>query len=140
MTRSWSGKSKPTMKARVLVSTLIVLMAVGCVPRVPAASEFTVPAIGTPMPGGHEEAVRPDLSSGQSGALVVNQTGLSIQVAVSNTIATLGIGQDFLFALPPGAYEFYIYEPNSAPYIQTEKLGDGKLRYLYITRIVPPGD
>jgi hypothetical protein len=127
------------MKARAWVLALIVLAVAGCAPRTPAASEFTVPAIGTPLPGGHEEAVRPELPTGQSGALVINQTGLPIQVAVSNTIATLEIGQDFLFALPPGAYEFYIYEPDSTPRIHTETLADGKLRYLYITRIVPLG-
>ena len=91
------------------------------------------------MPGGHEESIRPDLPSDHSGALIINQTGLSIQIAVSNTIATLPPGQDFLFALPPGPYQFYIYEPDSAPRIQTEALEGGKLRYLYITRIAPGG-
>jgi hypothetical protein len=127
------------MKVRVLVLAFIVPAVISCATRAPAASEFTVPAIGTPMPGGHEEAVQPELPPGQSGALVANQTGFPIQVAVSHTIATLGIGQDFLFALPPGAYEFYIYEPGSTPRIHAETLADGKLRYLYITRIVPPG-
>ncbi len=105
----------------------------------PAASSFIVPAVGTLMQGGHEEAVQPVLLPNQSGALVINQTGLQIQVAVSNTIAELPIGQDFLFVLPPSTYEFYIYEPNRSPYIHQETLESGKLRYLYITDVRPGG-
>jgi len=112
---------------------------VSCTSPIPPADKFQIPAIGTPMPSGHEEAVRPDLPSGQSGALIINQTGLRIQVAVSNTIATLPIGQDFLFALPPGAYEFYIYEPDSVPRVHKETLESGKLRYLYITHFAAGG-
>jgi len=123
-----------------VVATVIGLVILaGCTSPIPPASQFQIPAMGTPMPGGHEEAVRPDLPSGQSGALIINQTGFQIQVVVSNTIATLPIGQDFLFALPPGAYEFYIYEPDSVPRVHKETLESGKLRYLYITRIVPGG-
>lgn len=125
------------MRTLILMFSLVCL--VGCGPRIPVATDFTVPAIGTPMPGGHEEAIPSDLPAGQSGALVVNQTGFPIQVAVNNTITTLGIGQDFLFALPPGTYEFYIYEPDSTPRVHAETLADGKLRYLYITRMAPPG-
>ncbi len=91
------------------------------------------------MPGGHEESFSPHLSPDQSGALVSNKTGLSIQVAVSHTIATLPVGEDFLFMLPPGPYEFYIYEPDSTPRIHTETLESGKVRYLYITRIEAGG-
>jgi hypothetical protein len=106
---------------------------------IPPASQFQIPAVGTPMPGGHEEAVQSNLVSTQSGALIINQTALRIQVAVSNTIATLPAGQDFLFMLPPGVYEFYIYQPDIAPRVFKETLESGKLRYLYITRIGPGG-
>lgn len=118
---------------------IVAISLAGCVRTPPAATQFQAPAVGTLIPGGHEEAVHPALPPGQSGALVVNQTGFSIQVAVSNTIMTLPIGQDFLFSLPPGSYEFYIYEPDNAPRIHAEKLEDGKLRYLYITRMSRPG-
>jgi hypothetical protein len=123
----------------VAITMIGLAVLAGCTSSIPPASQFQIPAVGTPMPGGHEEAVRPDLPSGQSGALIINQTGFQIQVAVSNTIATLPSGQDFLFALPPGAYEFYIYEPDSAPRVQKETLESGKLRYLYITHIAPGG-
>ena len=124
---------------RALLMVLSVVSLVACGTRAPAAKDFTLPASGTLMQGGHEETVQPVLPAGQSGVLVINQTGFPIQVAVSNTIASLPIGQDFLFSLPPGAYEFYIYEPNSVPRVHTEKLEDGKLRYLYISRFGKPG-
>jgi hypothetical protein len=125
------------MLKRGVVWVIGLAILAGCTSSIAPASQFQIPAVGTLMPGGHEEAVGPDLPSGQSGALIINQTGFQIQVAVSYTIATLPIGQDFLFALPPGAYEFYIYEPNSAPRVHKETLESGKLRYLYITRITP---
>ena len=75
---------KHFMRTLILMVSLVSLA--GCGPRIPAAKDFTVPAIGTPMPGGHEEVIPSDLPSGQSGALVVNQTGYPIQVAVNNTI------------------------------------------------------
>ena len=124
---------------RILMFFAVAVELLGCGSRVPSAADFKLPAVGTPMPGGHEEALKPNLAPAQSGALVINQTGLSVQVAVSNTIATLPVGQDFLFVLPPAAYEFYIYEPNSAPRIHKETLENGKLRYIYLTRVVPGG-
>jgi hypothetical protein len=127
------------MLVRVLVAIACLLTVAGCKPPVPSPGDFKQTAVGALMPGGHEEAVQPALPPGQSGALIINQMGVPIQVAVSNTIATLPIGQDFLFSLPPGTYEFYIYDPNNAPRVHTEVLQDGRLRYLYISRIGPPG-
>lgn len=133
------------MKARtapppigLLALTVIVLAVSACTPRIPAASEFTVQAVGTLMPGGHEEAVKADLAADQSGVLFVNQTGYNIQVAVNGSIATLPIGQDFLFVLPAGQHTFYIYEPDSAPRAHAETLAAGKLRYLYISHVSTP--
>jgi hypothetical protein len=127
------------MLVRILVAIACLLTVTGCRPSVPSPVDFKQPAVGALMPGGHEESVQPALPPGQSGALVINQMGVPIQVAVSHTIATLPIGQDFLFSLPPGTYEFYIYDPNNAPRVHTEVLQDGRLRYLYISRIGPPG-
>jgi hypothetical protein len=129
-------RNSSRMKRSLYIAVVIWLAS--CSRAVPPASQFQVPALGTPMPGGQEEAVRPDLPPDQSGALIINQTGLQIQVAVSGTIVTLPIGQDFLFILPPSAYEFYIYEPDSTSYIQKETLEGGKLRYVYITHVGPP--
>jgi hypothetical protein len=123
------------MRVRFAAVCLTMLMGVACQPRIPDPTEFRQPAVGTPLPSGHEESIQPDLPVGQSGALVINHTGFPIQVAVSSTITTLPIGQDFLFVLPPGSYDFYIYEPNRPPYVHFEQLQDGRLRYLYISRI-----
>ena len=90
--------------SRLALLCLIAAFAVACSPRTPEPSDFTAPPIGTLIPGGHEESIHPELSSDQSGALVINQTGLRIQVAVSNTITTVAAGEDFLFMLPPGTF------------------------------------
>jgi hypothetical protein len=121
---------------RVLFYVVIAGLLLACAPSLPAASDFTTPAVGTPIPGGHEESVSFDLAADQSGALVINQTGHRIQVAVSNTITSLGIGEDFLFVLAPDTYQFYIYRSDSAPYVHSEKLEAGKLRYLYLTPLL----
>ena len=121
---------------RVFYFIIIAGLLLACTPSLPAASDFTVPAIGTPIPGGHEESVSFDLAADQSGALMINQTGHRIQVAISNTITSLGVGEDFLFVLAPGTYQFYIYRSDSTPYVHTEKLEAGKLRYLYLTPLL----
>lgn len=115
---------------------LLAVWGVACAPLLPPKSDFTVPAVGTLIPGGHEEAVHPEIPAGQSGALLINQTGLRIQVAVNNTIADIPLAQDFLFILPPGTYEFYIYRDDSQPIMHKETLEAGKLRYLYISPLL----
>jgi hypothetical protein len=121
--------------AVILIALLVLAGCQNSAPRIPPASQFQIPAVGTSILGGYEETIQPELPSGQSGALFINQTGFPLQVAVSNTITTLPIGQGFLFMLPAGSYEFYIYGPDNAPRVHAEKLEDGKLRYLYISRI-----
>lgn len=119
---------------RVFLLVAMTGLLVACGPSLPDATNFTAPAVGTRLPGGHEESI---VAAPQtSGALVINQTGLRIQVAVSNTITTLAVGEDFLFALTPGTYEFYVYRPDSVPLVHTEKLESGKLRYLYLTPLL----
>lgn len=127
------------IRSTIVVCGLVLsLLLTGCARQIPPADQFQVPAIGLPVPAGFEGSFAPELPPGQSGALIINQTGLSIQVAVSSTIATLPANQSFFFSLPSGTYEFFIYEPDSAPRSHTEKLEDGKLRYLYISRLKPP--
>jgi len=112
---------------------LIAVLAAACASGVPPQSNFTAPAVGTLVPGGHEEAIAPEIPAGQSGALLINQTGLRIQVAVNDTIVDIPLGHDFLFILPPGAHEFYIYRQDSQPVVHKETLEAGKMRYLYIS-------
>jgi len=130
--------SKLTRSTVVACGLVLALLLGSCARQIPSADQFQVPAAGLPVPAGFEGSFTPDLPPGQSGALIINQTGLSIQVAVSNTIATLPANQSFFFSLPSGTYEFFIYEPDSAPRVHSEKLEDGKLRYLYISRLAPP--
>ena len=115
----------------VIATVIGLAIFAGCISSIPPASQFQIPAVGTPMPGGHEEAVRPDLPPEVGGALFVNQTGYQLQVAVNNTIATIPISNDFLFILPPGTHDFYVYQPNVPPRLYTEKLEGGKMRYVY---------
>jgi hypothetical protein len=122
-----------------LLAVLVFFVATGCAPRLPSPADFTQAAVGTSMPAGHEESVASNLASDQSGVLLVNQTGKSIQVAVNGTIADIPRAYDFLFSLPPGKHEFYIFEPDRPPYAHTETLEGGKLRYLYITPFGQPG-
>jgi hypothetical protein len=122
------------------ISLLVLMFLVSCQspqPSVPPASEFRIPAVGTPLPSGHEEALNPEIASGTSGVLFVNQTGLHVQVAVSDTIATIPVGEDFLFILPPDTYQFYLYQPDLAPRIHTETTTAGKVRYVYLSRAQP---
>ena len=132
------------MTLRRIVSLVVVLTALltlaGCQslpPSIPAASEFQVQAIGTLMPGGHDEIVQPHFAPNSGGALFINETGFKVQIAVSGTIATLPIAQDFLFILPPGAYQFYLYQPDLGPRAYTETIVDGKLRYVYLSKAAP---
>ncbi len=120
----------------VVVMVLSIMM--GCDnQKIPPASQFQIQAIGTLMPGGHDESVKPDFGPDTSGVLFVNQTGLNVQVAVSNTIATLPSGQDFLFILPPGTHQFYLYQPDLTPRVHTETTEAGKLRYVYLSKALP---
>jgi hypothetical protein len=123
--------------AVILIALLALASCQNSSPRIPPVSEFQVQAIGTLMPGGHEEAVRPDFAPGTGGALFINQTSLTVQVAVSATLATLPIGQNFLFVLPPGSYQFYLYQPDLPPRLYSEAVADGQLRYIYLMRTAP---
>jgi hypothetical protein len=128
-------------KTLSLLAALIALLALpSCqsqLPVIPPASDFQTQAVGTPIPGGHEEAVAPDFSPDASGVLFVNQTGLRVQVAVSDTITTIPVGEDFLFILPPGTHQFYLYQPDLAARIHIETTEAGKLRYVYLSRAQP---
>jgi hypothetical protein len=122
---------KKALAIWVVVGVLAALSA--CTSPIPRPDQITVPAVGTLMPSGHEEGVHPNLSPEQAGALFVNQTGMSLQIVVSDTIASISLAQDFLFILPPGTYQFYIYEPDVPPRAYPQTLEAGKMRYIYIT-------
>jgi hypothetical protein len=123
--------------AVVALSGLFGSILPGCnsLPPVPPAEQFTQMPVGTPIP--YDQHGAPvTLPPGMSGAMFINQMNTPIRVAVSDTITTVVSSQAFLFILPPGAYQFYVYEvdgPNSA---RTETLTPGKVRYVYLLPIV----
>lgn len=105
--------------------------------QIPPVDQFTIPAVGTLMPPGREEAVKPDLPSDSSGVLVINHAEVEVKVVVSNTLATIPAGNMFLFVLPPDTYQFFVYQPNAAPQLFVEQTQGGKMRYVYLNYQFP---
>jgi hypothetical protein len=123
---------KKLLALKVVILLLATLSA--CTPPIPRPDQVSTPAVGTLLPGGHEESIDTELPSGMSGMLFANQTSFPVQVIVDNTIVTIPSGQDFRFVLPPGEHQFYVYEPGFAPRTHVERLEVGKLRYVYWSR------
>jgi hypothetical protein len=125
--------SKTIFPTSLLCGLVLCLFLTGCGrQRIPEASEFHIPAIGTLIPGQHEEAVKPNLAADLGGILMINQIGVEVQVAVSSTITAIPNGSSFLFVLPPATYDFYIYQPGQTPVPHTEAVPSGKIRYVYL--------
>lgn len=121
----------------IIVLSAGVLMLMGldaCATTPPRPDQVPSPAVGTLVPGGHEEAVDVALPPGMSGVLFANQTNFPLRVIVNNTSVTIPSAQDFKFILPPGEIQFYVYESGFVPRVHTEKLDAGKLRYVYWSR------
>jgi hypothetical protein len=92
---------------------------------IPPVEHFNMPAVGTPIPevtGAHYA----DMPPGTGGVLYLNSLR-PIQVAVNETIVTILPGQGFLFILPPGNHEFYIYGMIDKPVSKTERVEAGKV-------------
>ena len=122
----------------VLLGGILSSLMLGCssLPPVPPAEQFLRAPIGTPIPY-NQHGAPVSLPPGMSGAMFVNQKNAPIRVAVSDTITTIIPAQAFLFILPPGAYQFYVYEVNAPNSTRTENLEPGKVRYLYVFPIAP---
>ena len=121
----------------VILSAVLSSWLLGCnsQPPVPPAEQFKQVPIGTAMP--YEKYSAPvNLPPGMSGAMFINQKSSNIQVAVSDTITTLLPSQAFLFILPPGPYQFYIYQPDASDSVRAETLEPGKVRYVYLLTIM----
>ena len=123
---------KKLLRLWIIVLVLVALSA--CTPTIPRPDQVSNLAVGTLLPGGHEEAVDVELPAGMGGLLFVNQTPFPVHVIVDNTIVTIPAAQDFKFILPLGEHQFYVYEAGFAPRVHVEKLEVGKLRYVYWTR------
>jgi hypothetical protein len=103
----------------------------------PPYTQFTVPAIGTPMPGGKEEQRSINLPDNYGGALFVNRSASTLHIVINNTIVEIQGGHDFLFILSPGSYDFYIYESGLAPRVFPAVIETGKTRYIYLFAQLP---
>jgi hypothetical protein len=100
--------------------------------QIPPMAQFTRPAEGTLLPPGTSYAQTLGLPSGSSGVLFVNKTGALIHVALSDTLATIPVGQIYLFVLSPGRYEFYLYGIADTPLAHVEQTEAEKVRYVYL--------
>jgi hypothetical protein len=125
-----------------LILANLLLTLTGCntqinTSSIPPYSQFTVPAVGTPMPGGREQLKVFTLPENSGGALFVNRSAAPVHVVVNDTIVEIQGGHDFLFILPPASYNFYIYETDTAPRIFTDKIDIGKTRYIYLLARLP---
>jgi hypothetical protein len=98
---------------------------------IPSVNQFTKAAIGTPVPprlSNQPVNVPPD----KSGVAFFNQKMGIIRVALSDTITTITPTFGFLYILPPGTYNFYVYETDIPPSVRTEQTEAGKARYVYL--------
>ncbi len=118
-----------------IVFSVLPILLIACQgrssPAVPPVSQFKSPAVGTPIPVGKELAPI-GLPPGVSGVMFINRTDKQVSVAVSGTITAISGLQSFLFVLPAGTYEFYIYKLDAAPGLHIEKTEAGKVRYVYL--------
>jgi hypothetical protein len=119
----------------LLIFVLLIVALSGCQTgdrlEIPPETQFQVPALGTPIPvgAGSSSVTLPDNGSG---ALFINNAGTQVRVVVSNTIVSIQPTAGFLFVLPAGSYQFYIYGLESLPQLHTEKIEPGKIRYVYL--------
>ena len=129
------ARSSFVLRTLWIVFLILPILLIACQgqssPAVPPASQFKSPAVGTPIPVGKELA-QITLPSDVSGVMFINQSGVSISVVVSDTVATIPRLQSFLFVLSAGTHQFYIYRPGVAPGVHSETTEYGKVRYVYV--------
>lgn len=128
--------------SRVIPGLFIGLMLTltACTPPakpIPPMSQFSRPAIGTPIPPSLSAAPIDKLPPGSSGVAFYNQKGALVNVVLSDTVAVIAPTYGYLFVLAPGTYDFTIYESDNGPSVRTETIEPGKVRYVYIYPVVP---
>ncbi len=114
----------------------VVSAACNSQPSIPPLSQFTRPAVGTPIPPKMIAAPLPVPPDG-GGVAFYNQKGALIHVVLSDSISIISPTYGFLFPLAPGTYNFYVYESDAGASLQTEKVEQGKVRYVYIYPMDP---
>jgi hypothetical protein len=124
-----------------LILVLFTLALGGCQAdnqiKAPSEDQIRTPAVGTPIPAG--AGLSPvTLPDNGSGALFVNNASVKVRVVVSNTIASIDPRKGFLFVLPPGSYQFFIYDLEPTVQVSIEKIDPNKVRYVYLLPPPPP--
>jgi hypothetical protein len=120
--------------ARVTIGVLPSIQPDQSFKPIPPISQFTLPARGIPI-NDAQQVSGISLPSGNGGLWFVNQTGNTVQVVVSDTIATLGVAKGFLFIVPPQTYDLYIYGLSDRPVTKSERVEEGKTRYIYLVPV-----
>ncbi len=102
--------------------------------EIPPETQFQTPAVGTPVPisAGLSPATLPNNGSG---VLFINNANVQVRVVVSETIVSIQPKAGFLFVLPSGSHQFYIYGLEPLAQLHTENVEPGKVRYVYL---LPP--
>ena len=135
MMRALQGTSELRLCEPWLIFVLLAVVLSGCQTgdriEIPPEAQFQIPALGTPIPVG-AGSVPVTLPNDGSGALFINNASLPVRVVVSNTITSIQPTAGFLFVLPAGSYQFYIYGLESLPQLHTEIIAQSKIRYVYL--------
>jgi hypothetical protein len=115
---------------RVAVPLVSLLLVACSVNNIPAPEQFRATPVGTPLPpGADRQPVQ--IAGDTSGVLFTNQSSKPIKVAINESIVDIPVTESFLFILPPGTQQFYIYELNENPKAYSETTQAGKVRYVY---------
>jgi hypothetical protein len=119
-------------RSNIFISITLALMLAACGSA--AGPTTSAPAIGTPMPAPNGP-LTVNLPPDMGGVLLVNRSPQNFRVVVSDTVATIDVGNAFLFILPPNTYTLKVYRPDTpAPVEQTEKVDIGKTRFVYFLK------
>lgn len=114
-----------------LLLTLSTIFLVACsVKNIPDPEKFQATPAGTSYPQGIVSQSL-QVPSDASGVLFTNQSDNPIKVAIGESIVEIPVAESFLFILPPGEQQFYIYELNEKPKAYMETTQAGKIRYVY---------
>ena len=101
--------------------------------QIPPIEHFQNLAVGTPVPYTTSPMPSFELPPASGGILFLNGMNGVVHVAVSDTMSTIATGYGFLFILPPQTYDFYIYGLVDYPVARSERVEEGKVRYVYLT-------
>ncbi len=125
-----SERISPRRSPGLILILVAVFLAACSNNNIPGPDHFKSTPVGTPMPTGAD--LQPmQVPSDASGVLFINQSANPIKVAIKDSIIDISVSESFLFILPPGVQQFFIYEVSANPKAYTETTQAGKIRYVY---------